>query len=82
MSVEKIAAIKAKLRAKKRTTIKVDDDDLGTGILEQRSFIDAEVDVTRDIMSRERLWRTRASILQSTGKVRLIGCKEGYMLKK
>ncbi|XP_033642899.1 parafibromin-like isoform X1 [Asterias rubens] len=68
MSVEKIAAIKAKLRAKKRTTIKVDDDDLGTGILEQRSFIDAEVDVTRDIMSRERLWRTRASILQSTGK--------------
>ena len=69
MSVEKIAAIKAKLRAKKRTTIKVDDDDLGTGILEQRSFIDAEVDVTRDIMSRERLWRTRASILQSTGKV-------------
>ncbi|XP_038063550.1 parafibromin-like [Patiria miniata] len=68
MSVEKIAAIKAKLRAKKRTTIKVDDDDLGTGILEQRSFIDAEVDVTRDIMSRERLWRTRSSILQSTGK--------------
>ncbi|XP_072015917.1 parafibromin-like [Amphiura filiformis] len=69
MSVEKIAAIKAKMRAKKRTTIpKVDDDDLGTGILEQRSFIDAEVDVTRDIMSRERLWRTRHSVLRSTGK--------------
>ena len=72
MSVEKIAAIKAKMRAKKRTTIKVDDDDLGTGILEQRSFIDAEVDVTRDIMSRERLWRTRHSVLRSTGKVMLV----------
>ncbi len=69
MSVEKIAAIKAKMRAKKRTMIKVDDDDLGTGSLEQRSYIDAEVDVTRDIMSRERLWRTRHSVLRSTGKV-------------
>ncbi|XP_070532316.1 parafibromin-like [Ptychodera flava] len=68
MSVEKIAAIKAKRMAKKRTTIKVDDDDLGAAALEQRSFVDAEVDVTRDIVSRERLWRTRTSILQSTGK--------------
>ena len=36
---------------------------------EQRSFVDAEVDVTRDIVSRERQWRTRTSVLQSSGKV-------------
>lgn len=67
MSVEKIAAIKAKIMAKKRSTIKTDlDDDI---TLKQRSFVDAEVDVTRDIVSRERMWRTRTTILQSTGKV-------------
>ncbi|XP_071947253.1 parafibromin-like [Antedon mediterranea] len=67
LSVEKIAAIRAKLRAKKRTkiaTVKMDEEDE----VQRGSFIDAEVDVTRDIMSRERLWRTRSSILQSTGK--------------
>lgn len=70
MSVEKIAAIKAKIMAKKRSTIKTDlDDDI---TLKQRSFVDAEVDVTRDIVSRERVWRTRTTILQSTGKVRAI----------
>lgn len=69
MSVEKIAAIKAKIMAKKRSTIKTDlDDDI---TLKQRSFVDAEVDVTRDIVSRERVWRTRTTILQSTGKVRV-----------
>ncbi|KAL9988717.1 hypothetical protein ACROYT_G003195 [Oculina patagonica] len=67
MSVEKIAAIKAKRLAKKRTTIKVDDD-LEAGVLEQRFFVDAEVDVTRDIVSRERPLRTRTSVLQSSGK--------------
>ena len=36
--------------------------------MEQRTFVDAEVDVTRDIVSRERLWRTRTTILQSAGK--------------
>nr|XP_040028157.1 parafibromin-like [Gasterosteus aculeatus aculeatus] len=66
MSVEKIAAIKAKIMAKKQSTIKTDlDDDI---TLKQRSFVDAEVDVTRDIVSRERVWRTRTTILQSTGK--------------
>uniref|UniRef100_A0A3B4CIG7 Parafibromin n=1 Tax=Pygocentrus nattereri TaxID=42514 RepID=A0A3B4CIG7_PYGNA len=66
MSVEKIAAIKAKIMAKKRSTIKTDlDDDI---TLKQRSFVDAEVDVTRDIVSRERVWRTRTTILQSSGK--------------
>lgn len=68
MPLEKIAAIKAKRLAKKRTMIKVDENDIQTGALEQRSFVDAEVDVTRDIVSRERLWRTRTTILQSQGK--------------
>lgn len=69
MPLEKIAAIKAKRLAIKRTKIK-GDDDIQAGALEQRSFVDAEVDVTRDIVSRERHWRTRTTILQSLGKVR------------
>lgn len=72
MPLEKIAAIKAKRLAKKRTMIKVDENDIQSGALEQRSFVDAEVDVTRDIVSRERLWRTRTTILQSQGKVCVI----------
>ena len=68
--LDKIAAIKAKRLAKKRATIKADDE-LGAGMLEQRSFIDAEVDVTRDIVSRERQWRTRTTVLQSIGKVNI-----------
>lgn len=67
MPMEKIAAIKAKRLAIKRTKIK-GDDDIQAGALEQRSFVDAEVDVTRDIVSRERHWRTRTTILQSAGK--------------
>lgn len=67
MPLEKIAALKAKRLAIKRTKIK-GDDDIQAGGLEQRSFVDAEVDVTRDIVSRERLWRTRTTILQSNGK--------------
>ncbi|KAH3795821.1 hypothetical protein DPMN_149382, partial [Dreissena polymorpha] len=67
MPLEKIAAIKAKRAKIKRTKIK-GDDDIQPGALEQRSFVDAEVDVTRDIVSRERLWRTRTTILQSNGK--------------
>jgi len=68
MTIEKISAIRAKIIAKKRTMIK-GDDALEPTIAEQRSFVDAEVDVTRDIVSRERLSRTRTSILQSSGKV-------------
>ena len=73
MPLEKIAAIKAKRLAIKRTKIK-GDDDMQAGALEQRSFVDAEVDVTRDIVSRERHWRTRTTILQSLGKVRAVCC--------
>lgn len=67
MSVEKIAAIKAKRLAKKRTTIKgTDEPGLGSDL---RGMLDFDVDVTKDILSRERQWRTRTTILQSTGKV-------------
>ena len=67
--MEKIAALKAKILALRRTKIK-GDDDLQVDV-QQRTFVDAEVDVTRDIVSRERLWRTRTSVLQSVGKVGL-----------
>uniref|UniRef100_A0A6B2EFK9 Parafibromin n=1 Tax=Phlebotomus kandelakii TaxID=1109342 RepID=A0A6B2EFK9_9DIPT len=68
MSVEKIAAIKAKRLANKRTTIKRNDNDdaMGTDL---RAILDFDVDSTKDIISRERQWRTRTTILQSTGKV-------------
>lgn len=68
MSVEKIAAIKAKRLAKKRTTIK-GNDDIGQEY-EYRAILDLDVDITKQIMARERQWRTRTTILQSTGKVR------------
>lgn len=68
MSVEKIAAIKAKRLANKRTTIKRNDNDdaMGTDL---RAILDFDVDSTKDILSRERQWRTRTTILQSSGKV-------------
>ncbi|GFQ72298.1 parafibromin [Trichonephila clavata] len=67
MSVEMIAAIKAKRLAKKRSTINIDDDVPPTYTDIQR-ILEYDVDVTRDIISRERQWRTRTTILQSTGK--------------
>lgn len=68
MSVEKIAAIKAKWLANRRTTIRRNDHDdtIGTDL---RAILDFDVDSTKDILSRERQWRTRATILQSTGKI-------------
>lgn len=67
MSVETIAAIKAKRLAKKRTTIKSQDDiHMGSDL---KAIMDLDVDVTKDIISRERQWRTRTTILQSAGKV-------------
>lgn len=67
MSVEKIAAIKAKRLANKRTTIKRNDTDVDGPDL--RAILDFDVDSTKDIISRERQWRTRTTILQSSGKV-------------
>lgn len=68
MSVEKIAAIKAKRLANKRITIKRHDNEdvMGT---DMRAILDFDVDSTKDIISRERQWRTRTTILQSTGKI-------------
>ncbi|BES93455.1 unnamed protein product [Nesidiocoris tenuis] len=67
MSVETIAAIKAKRLAKKRTTIKSQDDThMGSDL---KAIMDLDVDITKDIISRERQWRTRTTILQSTGKI-------------
>jgi parafibromin len=68
MSVEKIAAIKAKRLANKRVTIKQTDKD-DTGIGDMRVMLDYDVDSTKDILKRERQWRTRTTILQSTGKM-------------
>ncbi|KAH9360168.1 hypothetical protein HPB48_011451 [Haemaphysalis longicornis] len=65
MSVEKIAAIKAKRLAKKRATIKGDDD---LGLADMQGILEYDVDVTRDIVSRERQWRTRSTVLQSAAK--------------
>ncbi len=65
MSVEKIAEIKAKRLFKKRTTINHKDIEMGT---EVRAMLDYDLDVTKDIVSRERQWRTRSTILQSSGK--------------
>lgn len=67
MSVEKIAAIKAKRLAKKRTTIK-GSDTVGQDY-EFKAMLEMNVDLTKDIISRERQWRTRTTILQSNGKV-------------
>lgn len=74
MSVEKIAAIKAKRLAKKRTTIKSNDsiDTLGVGGSDFRAILEYDVDVTKDIIRREREWRTRTTVLQSNGKVSII----------
>ena len=70
MSVETIAAIKAKRFAKKRSTIQgVPDEELDSVGLESRAFIDSEIDVTRDIISKERVLRNRNNILQSVGRV-------------
>ncbi|XP_037944568.1 parafibromin [Teleopsis dalmanni] len=68
MSVEKIAAIKAKRLANKRTTIKrTDNEDVMA--TEMRAILDFDVDSTKDIISKERQWRTRTTILQSSGKL-------------
>ena len=69
MSVETIAAIKAKRFAKKRSTIRgVPEEEIEAVALENRAFIESEIDVTRDIISKERILRNRNNILQSVGR--------------
>lgn len=67
LSREKNAAIEAKRLAKKRTTIKgTDDIGLGSDLC---VMSDSDAGATKDIMFRERQWRTRTTVLQSTVKV-------------
>jgi parafibromin len=67
ISIGKIAAMKAKCLAMKRTTIKgTDDVGLGSHI---RAMLDFDDVTMKYIVSRERQWKTRATVLQSTGKV-------------
>ncbi|XP_003385105.2 PREDICTED: parafibromin-like [Amphimedon queenslandica] len=63
MSVEKIAAIKAKRLAKKRATIR--DDDIDDATAQEHGYLD---DATHSVIKRQRCHKTRASVLQSTNK--------------
>jgi len=63
---EKIAEIKKKILSNRRTRIKMDGGEEGDRGLS--SFADMESDRTKEILSRERQWRTRTTILQSNGK--------------
>lgn len=67
MSIEKIAAIKAKRLATKRKTIKGDNEELGLAggqSQDLRGVLDFDLDVTKDILGRERHWRNRTTVLQ------------------
>ncbi|OQR71103.1 parafibromin-like [Tropilaelaps mercedesae] len=68
LSVEKIAAIKAKRLAKKKNTIKIGDDDLAPISSAMQNMLDYEKEHTAVILSRERVWRNRTTILQANGK--------------
>ena len=72
LTKDKIAEIRAKLISNRRTRIKPEDDD-AVGAAGKASAV-AEIDGGRevaDIVDRERNWRNRSTILQSTGKVAL-----------
>lgn len=64
---EQIAVFKMKRFQKKRNTI-VDQDVVKVAEEQPSAFVHADIDVTRDIMSKERVYRTRTSILCSTGR--------------
>uniref|UniRef100_UPI00358EDFD6 parafibromin n=1 Tax=Myxine glutinosa TaxID=7769 RepID=UPI00358EDFD6 len=70
MSVEKIAAIKAKIMAKKRASIRPDMEAASGGGAPPapRSFVESDAGATRDIVNRERIWKGRSSVLQSAAK--------------
>ncbi|KAI1298179.1 Parafibromin [Halotydeus destructor] len=72
MSKEQIEALKAKRLAKKRSTIidaenDVDmaDEPVTSG---PRILLQYDHEMTKEILAKERLWRNRSSVLQSTGK--------------
>lgn len=74
MSNEQIAALKAKRLAKKRCTIVDADNDLessqGTSALSHTTAVLLQYDsnFTKEIQNKERVWRNRTNILQSSGK--------------
>lgn len=76
LSVETISAIRAKIIARKRTTIKGDETDavdlplsaVIEGVRGTYTTDVTDVDVMRDVVSKERNRRTRSTVLQSTGK--------------
>jgi len=61
----KITEIKKKIMANRRTRIKGDGEEGDRGL---GTLADLESDRTKEILSRERQWRTRTTILQSNGK--------------
>ena len=75
MSIEKINALKAKRLAKKRSTI-IDaenefDKDAGqstSAVAGSNILLKFDKTFTKEIQSKERVWRNRSTILQSTGK--------------
>ena len=75
LSIEKIAEIKAKRLQQKKNTIIDPESEMakdgsdGTSIASGPSILHQfDSDRTREIQSRERIWRDRTTILQSTGK--------------
>lgn len=67
---EKLAAIRAKFIAQRRTRIKPEDEDSGKSgatTVSLGSFL-TDRDALGQVFSREKNWRTRTSILQSSGK--------------
>lgn len=64
---EQIAVFKMKRFQKKRNTI-VDQDVVKVAEEQPSAFVHADIDVTRDIMSKERVYRSRTSLLCSTGR--------------
>lgn len=73
LSIEKINALKAKRLAKKRNTIIDAESDFGKeggdGVEGEREILHKmDLGQTKEIQSRERVWRDRSTILQSSGK--------------
>lgn len=74
MSIEKINALKAKRLAKKRSTI-IDaenefdkDTNQTSGVVGSNILFKFDAGFTKEIQSKERVWRNRSTILQSAGK--------------
>lgn len=73
MSIEKINALKAKRLAKKRSTIidaenEFDKETNQTSVAGSNILFKYDAGFTKEIQSKERVWRDRSTILQSSGK--------------